>query len=506
MCGFRWMVLGVAALLWGASPAFAALQVERVDVDVKYAEAFEKGVAAFRRGDLTEAAKTFHEAYLIRPTSPKLLSWLALIRDEQTRREVMGRALDDVKRHPPVQEPGPANELATSEEGTTSEPNAMKPPAEPFWRRLSLTPHVGQELEQTVTPLQETRPEILTEVKRAGFHPLYKEGIGFQPIRGLGFSGRTEIFEEPIPVEALILDSKVLNFSELSQFHRSILPLFTRSAAGRVVMDYEPLPRLTYEYDAREILHQYQTKFNFKDIELQTHAFNALYSFPRIPLLGTLTINPWYKRVLQRSTEDVGSYENRNELIANFSLRPSETMEYFFQFGGYSADKTRMIGSSKLRLYQGQLRLSFPTLRLFAIPSFEYSITDFGPSGDQFTKRDMFVDWGMDLTKRLRASSKEQLILTELSQATQIPSNPSTQVFNTLNTLSYELFKDFDVSLGLDHSRGMGYSNFNNIGLRAEMELFKPGLIRSKLGYEWVSYYNISDSLSLLYWRFFLFQ
>ena len=190
----------------------------------------------------------------------------------------------------------------------------------------------------------------------------------------------------------------------------------------------------------------------------------------------------------------------------NMSLQPTDNIEYFFQFDGYDADKTRTLGGSKLKLYKGQVRLRVPSLKLFAIPSFEYSDTNFDPSDDEFVKKDLFVDWGFDITKRWRASSKEQLIFTELSQPGKMPSNPDTQVFNTFNKFSYELFKDFDVSFGVDYSKAAGMNSFDNIGLRAEVELFKPGLIRSRVGYEWHSYYNIDDDLSILYWRFFLFQ
>ena len=237
-----------------------------------YDAAFNRGIEAFRRGDVNDAVRAFQDAYLIRPTDPKLLSWLSLVKDEQRRRTAMTRTIEDVQRGPQ-----PAAQEATRRE--------------PFWKRLTMPRAVPAGIEQTVTPVTESRPEILSETKRAGFQRLYKEGIGFQPIRGLGFSGRTEIYEEPDPVEALVLDAKKLNFSEISQYRRSVLPLFTRSAAGRVVADYEPWPRMTYEYDAREVLHQYQTQFGFKDIDLQTHAVNALYTFPRMPLVGLLTVN-----------------------------------------------------------------------------------------------------------------------------------------------------------------------------------------------------------------------
>ena len=405
----------------------------------------------------------------------------------------------------PTRTPAPAS-AAPAEAAPT--PSALTPAPEKtsLKERMKLPSIPPFGLTQTLTPPEETRPEILTDTKRAGFQKLYKEGIGFQPVPGFGVSARTEIFDEPNPVDDFILESKILKFSEISQFRRSVVPLFTRSWAVRFVADKEPLPRLTYEFDDRTVFHEFETRYGFKDRHLETHAVNALYSLPRIPMLGVLTLNPWYKRVLQDSEHDLGTYEHRDEFIMNLSLQPNDRLEYFFQFDGYQADKTRTLGGSKLKLFKGQVRMRFPSLKLFVIPSYEYSDTDFDPSDDEFTKRDLFVDWGFDIPKRLRASSKEEWVYTKLSQPTAIPSNPDAQTFTTFNTLSYELFKDFDVSFGLDYSRGLGYSNFNNVGLRAEMEYFKPGILRAKFGYEWLSYYNIQEDLSLLYLRIFLFQ
>jgi len=475
-----------------AGAAWATPSSERAQQsDVEYAREFNRGIEAFRRGELAEASRAFQAAYLIQPTDPKLQSWVSLVRDEQERRQAMTRALDHAKEPPLV-----------TDETAAEETDAR----DPFWRRLFSKERTPLGLDQASDSTEPTRYEVLTDTKRAGFERLYKEGIGFQPVRGLGFSGRSEIYEEPNPVESLVLDAKKLNFQEFSQYRTSVVPLFTRSAASRVVADYEPLPRFTYEYDARETLHQFQTQFGFKDIDTETHAINALYSLPEVPFLGTLSLNPWYKRVYQESDHDAGSSEHRNEVIMNLSLQQTDNIEYFFQYDGYDSHKKRTVGRTMLELYKGQVRLKVPKLKLFLIPSMEYSSTEFDPGDDEFIKKDFFVDWGFDITNRLRASSKEQLILTELTRAGSTPSNPETEVYNTFNKLSYELFPDFDVSLGFDYSRAAGMNSFNNYGLRAEVELFKPGVVRSRVGYEWHSYYNIDDELSLLYWRFFLFQ
>jgi hypothetical protein len=496
----RWAAWTVAALLacagpGGTAPAWAA--PEQTDLEMQYLEAFDRGLEAFRQGDLKEASRAFQEAYLIRPTDKKLQSWMAIVRDEQARREAMTYALEDAESRPAT--PPPAAPVE-SYDGYEYEQEQ-----DPIWKRLQL-PEPTPAGDGGSDERRSSRPEILEAGKRAGFEKLYKEGIGFQPIPGFGVSGRVEIYEEPNPVESLVLDAKVLNFSEISQYRNSITPLFVRSGATRFVADYEPLPRFTYEYDARETLHQFQTRFGFKDIDIQTHAFQALYSLPPVPLLGTLTFNPWYKRVLQSSDADVGSYHHRDQVILNFSLQQTPNIEYFFQADAYDSDNTRTLGGSKNKLFKGQLRLRFPRLKLFVIPSAEYSDTDFDPSDDEFKKRDFFVDWGFDITKRLRAASKQQIIMTELSAPTATPSNPDTRVFNTFNKLSYEIIDDVDVSVGLDYSKNAGMNEFDNYGLRLETELFKPGIIRSRVGFEWHNYYNIDEDLSLLYWRFFLFQ
>ena len=466
---------------------------QKVEALAHYMEARQ----AFEQGRVEDAASALEKAYVISPGDSQIQQLMAQIETARwQRQQAIEQAVQSARQPAPPQPPEAAG--VPVEDVTAS--------AKPLKEHVKLpgVPSVG--FDRYVTPPEEGRPEILEAGKRAGFQRLYKEGIGLQPIRGLGFSARTEIYDEPNPVEDYILESKILNFSEISQFRRSILPLFTRSWAARMVADYEPLPRFTYEFDNRDIYHEFETRFGFKNRNLETHAVNALYTFPRMPFLGRLTLNPWYKRVIQESDQDAGTFENKDEIILNFSLQPTENLEYFFQFDGYDSHKERTVGASKLKLYKGQVRMRFPKLKLFVIPSYEYSDTDYDPSDDEFTKRDLFVDWGFDLTKRLRVSSKEQAIKAETSQPGKFPSNPDAEVFNTYNTLSYELFKDFDVSFGVDYSKGFGYSTFNNVGLRAEMELFKPGLIRAKFGYEWVSYYNIQDDLSLLYLRLFLFQ
>jgi len=78
----------------------AQTPIEPIRTDGAYQEAFNRGIQAFQRGDLAEAARAFQEAYLIRPTDSKLLSWMALVKDEQARRGAMTRTLEDLTHKP----------------------------------------------------------------------------------------------------------------------------------------------------------------------------------------------------------------------------------------------------------------------------------------------------------------------------------------------------------------------------------------------------------------------
>ncbi len=161
-------------LLGGAGDGKAeVVSQQQVVADVQVERAMGRGIEAFRQGDLSEAERAFEAAYLLRPKDAQLLSWLAIVREQRVRQEAMTRALNEVQRKAKIP------------------PTEQQPAREPLWKRLFLPTHIPSGVAGAVTPTSESRSEILTETKRAGFQKLYKEGIGFQPIRGFGFSART---------------------------------------------------------------------------------------------------------------------------------------------------------------------------------------------------------------------------------------------------------------------------------------------------------------------------
>ena len=186
------------------------------DREAHYARVRNRGIAAFRRGDVKEAAQAFQDAYLMRPTDSTAKSWLLLARDEQVRQEAMTRSLEEAECLQ-AQAGCAAVALSTADSATPQESTTEPGHPRTFGFALAKpneTAGVGEGSAETrsVRPIERgplgsegarsptahSRREVLTATTRAGFQRLYKEGIGFEPVHGVGFSGRVEILKSPI--------------------------------------------------------------------------------------------------------------------------------------------------------------------------------------------------------------------------------------------------------------------------------------------------------------------
>jgi hypothetical protein len=521
---------GAFALAWVLWPCPAATALDPIEQgeQIQAASAYMEARRAYEAGDYATAAQKIERAYVMSPNDPEVRALMRAIQQARAGTRPPKKVQERVERQvhagmPPrmidqggrEQEPAPgqAPQPQDQVEAMPDAPAVADAGSEPAdageggwiprlaWLNIFA---VDRWLPQDA---QAGRFEVLSSPIRAGYQRFYKEGIGAQPlVPGLGFSARTEIYEEPKPVDGHITQAKQMGLNEIGEYKRAIVPIFTRSWAFRAVADYEPFPRFTYEFDKRHILHEYETRFNFKDRNLETHYFALLYSFPEMPYLGTITLQPGYKRVFQESDDNDGTFADIDEAITAISIKPTDNVEYFFQWNGKEEVHTKSAGYNLTHVYTAQLRLGFPQWKLFAIPNYEYSVTDFSPGDDEYVKKDIFVDWGMDITDRWRMSSKEQVIISEVSQSLQGNTNATAEVFNTYNKLSYELIPNLDVSVGLDYSKARGLNAFDNYGLRTELEYLKPGILRASVGYKWVDYYIINDELNLLFFKLFLFQ
>jgi hypothetical protein len=72
--------------------------------------------------------------------------------------------------------------------------------------------------------------------------------------------------------------------------------------------------------------------------------------------------------------------------------------------------------------------------------------------------------------------------------------------FDLQNRLSYQIIKDVYLTGGIDFNPAINdFNAFNNWDLVFEAELFKPGLIRFKIGFEKGFYYNVDEDVNAIY-------
>jgi len=220
------------------------------------------------------------------------------------------------------------------------------------------------------------------------------------------------------------------------------------------------------------------------------------------------TINPIYKRVRLDSHDDPNTKEHRDELIFQTTLLPIETLEVFFKYDTYEGDKKNAPYTlhPTHHLFRGEVRTRIPSLRLSLTPMVEYAEDHYKPDSTELITRKAFVDIGFDLTKKLHLSYKPEFVyLTDIDPDAN-PSHVHAKAMYFHHKATYELFKNIDVTMGSDYARGIQMNAFNSWSLFGEVTLFKPGIVRSTLGYSYTGYYNIGDGISSVYWKFFLFM
>ena len=395
-------------------------------------------------------------------------------------------------------------------ERETSKPKEQKREA------ISIEPKKGISaegviLEKKEAPKKRPRREVIIEPQRPGFERYYEEGIGFKVTDFLGISTYTEIFEEPNPTDDYIGEAKFLNRRDEDSMRDMLTHLFTRSVAARVTFEWENWPRFTYTFDKREVLHEFDTKYGIKDQEWQTQEASILYTFPEIRYLGAITVNPVYKRIALSSDDDTNTAEDRNEYMLNLTLSPCDDIDIFFKADYYEGKKlnTDWISKPEQWLYKGELRFRFPEYKLSLTPSYSYSQVRYLPTDDIYSKQEVALDIGKDLTKKLKASLRPELVLSEErwpELSSTGASNVEAGVVGVESELSYNVFKDFYINGSLDWSHGIHFDHFDNAGLGLEIEYFKPTFLRWKIGYKKHQYYHLHDNDDTLYFKIYFFM
>src|SRR3989338_5884940 len=209
-------------------------------------------------------------------------------------------------------------------------------------------------------------------------------------------------------------------------------------------------------------------------------------------------------------------YENRHTYFTNFSLAPSERLEFFGQLEYFKSKRpdSNFIYSPNHYFYAVELRMKSKDLRTSYIPRFSYSIDRYYPFYNRFKKYETQIRIGHDFTKRFNGSTTFRYVLadrnevdnTAPSYAGPNPVNDMGAWAGTENRVQYNIYDRLWLQGGIDFAAGTNMSDFDNWGLLAGLEYYAPGMIRINVGWRGNHYYNIDDYLSSVYFKFYLFM
>ena len=81
------------------------------------------------------------------------------------------------------------------------------------------------------------------------------------------------------------------------------------------------------------------------------------------------------------------------------------------------------------------------------------------------------------------------------------PNSLNTSCWTWENEVEYEIIRDLKLKIGLDYRNGLGFSAFDNLTSRIELQLRKPGLIDFRIGYRYIDYFNIDEGVDTVFFK-----
>lgn len=426
----------------------------------------------------------------------------------------------------PAEQPSPDASRQPSQQPMPSTPQR------PTGETLDLRTGNIQEGSAIKTPLLKR-----IDIERIGAAPYYEEYQGLRLAKYFTVAQRVEIFEEPKPIDAHILDAKKIRYvnanqpwDQVSQFRsQASVPIFTR-AYGTEITVSDPNDKegqIRYTHDYREI---YGNQF---PIYMQDNARNVNYKHEqwdqneilimhskKIPGIDwNYTSNFGYRYSTMNAKNDGSTfayYENRHTYFTYFSLAPTDRIEYFGQMEYFKSHRpnSSFTYNPDHYFWATELRMKSSDFKTSVIPRFSYSIDYYMPFYNRFKKYETQVRFGHDFTEKFKTASTVKYVFAERNDVDNTapfynapnPINDCAAWTGIENRAQYNVYDRLWLQGGLDFSAGTNMSDFDNYGLLAGLEYYAPGWIRIDFGWRGNHYYNIEDFLSTLYFKFYLFM
>lgn len=367
-----------------------------------------------------------------------------------------------------------------------------------------------------------------TDINRIGASTYYETYEGLRLLKYFTVAQRVEIYQEPRPVDAYILDAFSMSklygtpWNRDDNYRTHIVPIFTRAYGTEFTMS-DPKNKegqIRYTHDYREIYRNYYPKYPAIKLEQwDQNEVLVMHSKQIEPLGWNYTSNFGYRYSTMNAKNDPSYREIRQTYFSALSIAPSDKLEWFGE-GEYYKSKHLKYPSRPFYYnpdhFMGRIELRMRTkdMKTSLTPSIRYSKDLYYPFANTYEKYEIQYRIGRDFTKRFSGATTLKYTMglrdePDNTAPTYIGKNPfKDKAYTTSweNRISYNVYDRLHVQLGFDLSNGLNMSAFDNWGILAGLEYYAPGMIRVDVGWRGNHYYNIDDYLSSVYFKFYLFM
>ncbi len=446
--------------------------------------------------------------------------------------------------------------------------------AEPGYSKSELGQPPAEEM--IITPkgeVKEVPAQIVPELKkidinRIGSAPSYETFLGqrmanYFPAKYFTIAQRVEIYQEPRPIDAYVMDAKKIRWLHFNQpwnnpadYRSQITPIFTRAYGTEITMSDPRWPEamIRYTLDYRDI---YQNQFpiyrynptavtaftgrdvpytqntNYKHEQWDQNDILWMYAkqIPGINWYFSANFGYRYSTMSAKNDGITNSYyENRQTYYSYFSIAPSDRCEWFGQVEYYKSKRPKATFdfNPDHYFYAAELRMKSRDKKTSVIPRMSYSIDYYHPFRNTFEKYEMQIRVGHDFTPKLNATSTFRCNLSVRNESDNqapiyngtfgrrfigLPVGPGSNPVHDMagwvgveNRAQYNFYDRLWLQGGLDLAAGTNMNDFDNMGFLTGFEYYAPGLIRVDFGYRGNYYYNVQDYLTSIYFKVYLFM
>ena len=362
--------------------------------------------------------------------------------------------------------------------------------------------------------------KVLAEagMERIGAESAYEEFEGLRFGRYFTIGQRIEIYQEARPIDSYMLDAKMMStlyrypWNTDVDYRSQIIPQFARVYGTQITMnkpgDREAQIRCTIDY--RDIYKQYYPKYTSFKVERWTQADVFFIHSKKIPGIDWYyTSNLGYRYSTIEPKSDQTGYENRHTYEASLSLAPSAQFEWFGKFQYYKSMRVKSDFHYRPEhwYWRTEFRMKSRDLKTSTIPAISYSIDYYFPFKNKYEKYELSCRVGHDFDAKLSGTTQLNYMLGLRDEpdnkapwydGTMYPYTDHAAWAGIENKVSYNFWNDFYLQAGLDFSKGMNMSDFDNWATLLGVEYYKPGVLRVNFGWDTNWYYNIEDTLSMV--------